>query len=179
MFGFNKKTTVATINQPLPKMPSIMSNIVKDYPNADHVSKLTLFTTSIELIPDKIKDELRLNNMRCFVPFSYIAQYKYHAQLWTWNQFDNVINATYEGDIPDTVLDKAILARHCGIKVLTIHSMMPMPIRLEKCDPALIGWYHTSLIEVNGKGNIIKMPWNNCEVCIIAIWDYDKEVEIF
>lgn len=84
----------------------------------------------------------------------------------------------FVGRIPETVLDKILLAQQAGIEVITIHSTHELPIAFTDCDPIVIGWFSNPGFLVEDFRRQVDRCHNGCALgFIIAIWDYDKEIE--
>jgi hypothetical protein len=106
-----------------------------------------------------------------FISIQNVLKFKYHAVVRTPHpvHFNYQNLPLYTGDIPDFAINRAALALKCGLELITIHSMRPMPIERVKTDPVLIGWESDPNFEY---------PKRGAEGVVIAIWDNDKELEL-
>lgn len=89
----------------------------------------------------------------------------------------------YRGDIPDFAIDRIaqiIDIHHSDVKV-SIHSNLPLPIRLEsayvKIDPVVIAWIDHSITIHRRVFGGFKADRETLGV-IVAMWDMDKEITL-
>lgn len=84
----------------------------------------------------------------------------------------------YVGDIPEVILDKALLIKRMGINYFSVHSQYPFPIEefeLPKVDPVMIAWPEQPWIHRRGT------CWDcseNVLGIVVGIWDGEKEIEV-
>jgi hypothetical protein len=185
LFGFNKSQTTS-IRQPKEKsaMEVIKDTILIPSPVINtntHLSKIqTLKQFELECMWNKQK--LINAGFRAFIKSDWINNFKYHAQVYSHSN-SSLLDTVYVGDIPEFVLDKALIAKECGLKFITIHSNYPLPTEFIHCDPVLIGWNNyiktrDGFIRTNKHGQLYTPAISNIEGVILAVWDYDKESEI-
>ena len=133
--------------------------------------------------------ELEANGFIWIVKAEFVRKFKY-AALLSWHlgaDFEKerfpVRNWShqflyYAGDIPESILPRISLAREVGLKFLTIHSNMPLPLAepLRKVDPVVLGWYGNPGIEEKERGQFAvgTLMW----AVVVAAWDFDKEIEL-
>jgi hypothetical protein len=148
-----------------------------------HIKQLT------EGIGADVEIKLRKAGLVWFVPATFAEKFRYAAIVrdrpnaetvrTSGDRYGNRSKILYDGDLPDSVLDKAAIALECGINHLTVHSNQPFPVKLEavRHDPVLIGWQQPPIIEVNTRGCVCTSGKNYHGV-VIAIWDAEKEIDV-
>jgi len=116
------------------------------------------------------------------VDIKFVRQFEYHANIGKYAGVENTGGAKvqYAGDIPEFAMDN--LEKALGItNYVTIHSNYPFPVeyQLPKTDPVLVAWEgNPGITMYSKKGSRGMKKMNKTRGVVIAIWDYDKEIEI-
>lgn len=137
-------------------------------------------------LPQKVICRLHKTGFSWIVPFSFIQQFPYCANLCgtgaMWNQREIVMRESgsvfYTGDVPDWALDNIEKAKRCGLKYFTIHAFEPLPITIVRMsDPVVLGWYDTPWIHVASDGRIRSKSVRAglLQAFVIAVWGEDGE----
>jgi hypothetical protein len=131
--------------------------------------------------------------LKWIVPASFVKKFKHHAvvnpvrEMWIITRISTVFRMElgreyweqprYIGDIPDSILRRCLSAREAGIKHLTVHSNMPLPVRWEvvKTDPIILGWLDNPRIVVR-RGKVVS--FGDVQAVVVGIWDAEKEISI-
>jgi len=103
---------------------------------------------------------------------------RFYSNDWGRKETKEVFH--YVGDIPDLVLDKIeFIKTKYSIPIISVHSMAPLPIRVEKrlpkIDPVAILWNVNPLFDKTLYG---WRSWRDTIGAVIGIWDGDKEIEV-
>ncbi len=95
------------------------------------------------------------------------------------NSFNHT-NVRFKGDLPDWVMDKIEDAFACGMDTITIHSHVPLPVKLElvDTDPVAVAWKGSPSITRNGKKGKFEMKDRQKQGVVIAIWQGEDEVDV-
>lgn len=121
-----------------------------------------------------------------FVTLDFIKHFKYHASIagdcvsqhGNGNWITSYNDLQYDGDIPDFALDNIEKAKLEGIDEFSIHSNLPLPVKLRLSDPIVIGWksYHTIWLDRDGSPT-----FNDDDIMmgvVVAAWDMEKELKV-
>lgn len=161
---------------------TILTNLPDVNNHMGKITKLSIPSLSMPM-PKYMRQSLALKGFYVYVNSSWINNFKYHASVYS-ECSSHLLNTVYMGDIPESVLNKALMIREMGMTYITIHSNNPLPVRFVNCDPVLIGWGNailsvsgegSSYIHTDKEGKLLRPASESTEGIIIAIWDMDKE----
>jgi len=126
-----------------------------------------------------------------FVDGKFVSRFKYSASVGAkfedypvighfWSRgFRHDAAMLYEGDLPEFVLDRALLAKKVGLDYLTVHSHNPFPvsyIELPQEDPVLVAWGLNPGIEVQEQAKC--RANGDCLGVVLAVWEGENEIDL-
>ncbi len=145
---------------------------------ASHTIKLLSFLEkegrkSIE----RWKLEIAEHDLIWYITAKAISKFKYHVNLIGGAITFYGDGVRYVGDLPDFALDRAELALSLGIEMITLHSMLPLPIKRVHIDPVMIGWlqHPAFFMHVDNRPHSCN---DSAEGVVLAIWNNEKEFEL-
>jgi len=96
----------------------------------------------------------------------------------TENFSRNFCGVLYKGDLPEFVLDRALIMKDVGLEYFTIHSHNPLPVeytQLPMEDPVLVVWGQHPGIVINEEKC---MAGSNCLGVVLAVWEGENEINL-